>query len=468
MSELVLAGGRVIDETGERVADVRVVDGVIAEVGAGLAPSAGALVLDAEGCVVAPGLVDIQVHFREPGREDAETIETGARAAALGGCTAVVCMPNTEPPLDDAAVVQSVLERGRQRCVRGARRRLHHEGPARRGARADGGALRPRRARVHRRRRLRCRRAASCAARSSTSARSPDRCSRSTPKIPRSCAAVTCTKVRGRRGSASRAGPRRRSRRSSRVTSRSPSSPAAATTCCTSRAARPSSSSAPRRPKACASPPSARRNTSCSPTPRAPGFDPVFKMNPPLREQRDVDALRAGLLDGTIDAIATDHAPHAPETKAAPFEEAPPGHARRRDRARGRAHRRSSSPACSRSPTRSARCRGARRASRASTRTVTAVRSRAGRPANLCVIDPTVRWVVDAHPPGQPRHQLALERVEAHRQGPPHASSPATPPSETASPPNDASHQSDWSTSSAPTRSERAITCASGWGGGCG
>ena len=87
--------------------------------------------LDAEGCVVAPGLVDIQVHFREPGREDSETIETGARAAALGGCTAVVCMPNTEPPLDDAAVVQSVLERGRARrlCdvhVRG----LHHEGPA--------------------------------------------------------------------------------------------------------------------------------------------------------------------------------------------------------------------------------------------------------------------------------------------------------------------------------------------------
>jgi dihydroorotase len=54
-------------------------------------------------------------------------------------------------------------------------------------------------------------------------------------------------------------------------------------------------------------------------------FDPVFKMNPPLREQADVDALRAGLRDGTIDAIATDHAPHAPETKAAPFEDAPPG-----------------------------------------------------------------------------------------------------------------------------------------------
>ena len=79
--------------------------------------------------MVAPGLVDIQVHFREPGREEAETIETGARAAALGGCTAVICMPNTEPPLDDAAIVQSVAGAGPQLGVRRARRRLHHEGP---------------------------------------------------------------------------------------------------------------------------------------------------------------------------------------------------------------------------------------------------------------------------------------------------------------------------------------------------
>src|SRR5438105_14228313 len=111
--EVLIQGGRVLDATGERAGDVRVVDGAIAEVGPSLTPTPGAMVLDAEGCVVAPGLVDLQVHFREPGREDSETIETGARAAALGGCTAVVCMPNTEPPLDDAAVVQSVLERAR-------------------------------------------------------------------------------------------------------------------------------------------------------------------------------------------------------------------------------------------------------------------------------------------------------------------------------------------------------------------
>src|SRR5260370_10984931 len=111
--EVLIQGGRLLDARGERAGDVRVVDGGIAEVATALTPTPGAMVLDAEGCVVAPGLVDIQVHFREPGREDSETIETGSRAAALGGCTAVVCMPNTEPPIDDAAVVQSVLDRSR-------------------------------------------------------------------------------------------------------------------------------------------------------------------------------------------------------------------------------------------------------------------------------------------------------------------------------------------------------------------
>ena len=129
MAEWLITGGRIVDETGERTGDVRVVDGVIAEVGRGLAPGAGATVLDAEGCVVAPGLVDLQVHFREPGREDAETVESGARAAALGGCTAVVCMPNTDPPLDDAAVVAGGARTRPAGRVRRARRRVHHQGP---------------------------------------------------------------------------------------------------------------------------------------------------------------------------------------------------------------------------------------------------------------------------------------------------------------------------------------------------
>src|SRR5213593_1858493 len=113
VSELVIRGGRVVDPTGERVADVLVRGGHVVEVGEGLT---GDDVLDASGCVVAPGLVDLHVHLREPGMEDAETIDTGARAAALGGFTAVVAMPNTEPALDDPAVVASVLAAGERAC----------------------------------------------------------------------------------------------------------------------------------------------------------------------------------------------------------------------------------------------------------------------------------------------------------------------------------------------------------------
>src|SRR4051794_3368238 len=88
---------------------------MMAAVGEGLAASAtsgGAVELDAGGCIVAPGLVDLHTHLREPGREEAETVETGARAAALGGYTAVVAMPNTEPAIDSAAVVRQVLDLG--------------------------------------------------------------------------------------------------------------------------------------------------------------------------------------------------------------------------------------------------------------------------------------------------------------------------------------------------------------------
>ena len=85
--ELVLRGGTVVDRTGSRRADVRVVEGTVAEVAEGIAPGPGATVLDAGGCLVTPGFVDLHTHLREPGREEAETVETGTRAAALGGYT---------------------------------------------------------------------------------------------------------------------------------------------------------------------------------------------------------------------------------------------------------------------------------------------------------------------------------------------------------------------------------------------
>ena len=108
--EVLVRGGRLVDRDRDEDGDVLVgPDGLVLAVEPSLERS-DAEVLDAGGCIVAPGLVDLHVHLREPGREEAETVETGARAAALGGFTAVVAMPNTEPPIADAAVVREVLE----------------------------------------------------------------------------------------------------------------------------------------------------------------------------------------------------------------------------------------------------------------------------------------------------------------------------------------------------------------------
>ena len=82
LPDLLLKDGRVVDADGERRADVRVHDGLITEVAPELVPADGESVLDAAGCVVSPGFVDLHVHLREPGDEEAETIETGTRAAA--------------------------------------------------------------------------------------------------------------------------------------------------------------------------------------------------------------------------------------------------------------------------------------------------------------------------------------------------------------------------------------------------
>lgn len=115
---VVLRGGTVVDESGERRADVLCEGGVIREVSEGIDVPVGATVLDAGGCFVMPGLVDLHAHLREPGDEDAECVETGARSAALGGFTAIVAMPNTDPPVDNAAVASEVLALGEKALCR--------------------------------------------------------------------------------------------------------------------------------------------------------------------------------------------------------------------------------------------------------------------------------------------------------------------------------------------------------------
>src|SRR5205823_15082987 len=101
---------------GGEPADIGVRDGLVAGVGPGAAAEAGpgAQILDAAGLIALPGLVDLHTHLREPGREDAETVETGTMAAALGGFTAVHAMANTEPAADTAGVVEQDWGPGRQ------------------------------------------------------------------------------------------------------------------------------------------------------------------------------------------------------------------------------------------------------------------------------------------------------------------------------------------------------------------
>ncbi|MCR5438057.1 MAG: dihydroorotase [Selenomonas sp.] len=110
--KLLLKGGRVINpaEKFDKIADVLVEDGKIKAIGENLAAD-GAEVYDAAGKVVTPGLIDLHVHFREPGQEAKEDFESGANAAAAGGFTTVCTMPNTKPVVDDAAMVRSLEKR---------------------------------------------------------------------------------------------------------------------------------------------------------------------------------------------------------------------------------------------------------------------------------------------------------------------------------------------------------------------
>jgi dihydroorotase len=111
---ILLRGGRIIDPSSglDEITDLLLVDGVVASIGRGIAGPDNADVRDVTGRIVCPGLIDLHVHLREPGGEHKETIATGSRAAAAGGFTAVCAMPNTDPPVDDPAAVGFVRAEG--------------------------------------------------------------------------------------------------------------------------------------------------------------------------------------------------------------------------------------------------------------------------------------------------------------------------------------------------------------------
>jgi dihydroorotase len=317
----VIRGGRVVDAEGERPADVRVRDGLVVEVGEGLHAERE---LDASGCFVAPGLVDLHVHLREPGDEEAETIDSGARAAARGGFTAVVAMPNTEPPLDDAAVVAAVLARGAGSTCEVVSSACVTKGRA-------GSELAPM-GEVHALGVRIFTDDGNCVADAGVMRRAMEY-ARSLPGAVVAQHAEDPALARG--------GHMHEGAWSSRLGI--PGRPAAAEDLIVSRdielaaltGARVhflhvSSARAVdmvREAKARGLPITAEAaphhftltDAVCA------TFDPMFKVHPPLRTPADVEAIKAGLADGTIDAIATDHAPHTPESKERTFEEAPPG-----------------------------------------------------------------------------------------------------------------------------------------------
>ncbi len=117
MNKLLLINGRVVDpsQNMDRTTNLLVVDGKIAAYDCGAPTDDSTEVIDAAGRIVAPGLIDIHVHLREPGFEDAETIETGTAAAVNGGFTSVACMPNTDPPIDTQGTVELIRQTAAQK-----------------------------------------------------------------------------------------------------------------------------------------------------------------------------------------------------------------------------------------------------------------------------------------------------------------------------------------------------------------
>jgi dihydroorotase len=300
---------------GGAATDLLVRDGIIAETGAGL--SAGdARVLDAGGLIALPGLVDLHTHLREPGREDAETVLTGTAAAALGGYTAVHAMANTDPVADTAGVVEQIWRLGRRagycdvRPVGAVTAGLAGERLAELGAMADSAA----------RVRIfsddgRCVSDAVLMRRALEYVKAFDGVIAQHAQEPRLTdgAQVNEGVMSARLGLAGW--------------------PAVAEEAIIARdcllAAHVDSAlhvchvSTAGSVEIIRSAKSKGWRVTAEVTPHhllltdelAASYDPVYKVNPPLRTGEDVAALRTGLADGTIDCVATDHAPHPLEDK---------------------------------------------------------------------------------------------------------------------------------------------------------
>jgi len=385
----VIRGGTVVDATGSRSADVMIQDGRIATVGSKVSSfPAGTVVLDASGCVVTPGLVDLHTHLREPGREEAETVETGSRAAALGGYTAVVAMPNTDPAIDSAAVVRQVLDLGATACCD-----VRVAGAITVGR--EGRQLAP------------MAEMAELGVTMFTDDGSGVQDSRLMRRAMEYATALGVTLAQHcEDGSLAGGGHMHEGEWSSRLGI--PGQPAEAEELMVMRdlaLARLTGAKVHFLHLSTAGSLAMVRGAKGSglavTAEVAPhhftltdeavaSYDPVFKVNPPLRTAGDVEAVKRALADGTADAIATDHAPHTPETKEAPFDQAPPGMLGLETAA---------ALALTELDIPVERIVALLSWQPAAIAGITAAHGgpiEVGRSANICVIDPSEKWVVDA------------------------------------------------------------------------
>ena len=280
-------------------------------------------VFDAAGLIVAPGFIDLHAHLREPGQESSETIETGTRAAARGGFTAVCCMPNTKPVNDNASVTRFMLDRAK---VAGSVR-VWPIGAASVGSKGEA--------------------IAEIAAMKEAGivAVSDDGKPIATAKLARQvmdyCRSLSLPVIEHAEDVSLAAGAvMREGVTSSRLGLRG--MPAAAESVCVARDVQLAELAGARLHIAHLSAKASLEqvrwaksrglHVSCEVTPHHftlidedVTYDSRFKMNPPLAAREDREALIAGLADGTVDAIATDHAPHEPALKDVEFDKAPFG-----------------------------------------------------------------------------------------------------------------------------------------------